>query len=96
MGIGDGADGADVVRPAERRTDQQQLRRPMNVDVPPLEVHFLTTRDKEANPPGARVIGKSEAVGTRTQDLRIKSPLLYQLSYSLEGVFLNRNNLPLA
>ena len=25
----------------------------------------------------------SEAVGTRTQDLRIKSPLLYQLSYGL-------------
>jgi hypothetical protein len=26
---------------------------------------------------------RSEAVGARTQDLRIKSPLLYQLSYSL-------------
>ena len=25
---------------------------------------------------------KSEAAGARTQDLRIKSPLLYQLSYS--------------
>ena len=28
-------------------------------------------------------IYKSEAVGARTRDLRIKSPLLYQLSYSL-------------
>ena len=28
--------------------------------------------------------GFSEAVGTRTQDLRIKSPLLYQLSYGLK------------
>ena len=27
---------------------------------------------------------KSEAAGARTQDLRIKSPLLYQLSYSLK------------
>jgi hypothetical protein len=26
---------------------------------------------------------RSEGVGTRTQDLRIKSPLLYQLSYTL-------------
>ena len=26
---------------------------------------------------------KSEAVGTRTRDLRIKSPLLYRLSYCL-------------
>src|SRR5918994_2110106 len=29
----------------------------------------------------------SEAVGARTQDLRIKSPLLYRLSYSLNPVF---------
>src|SRR5436853_2992562 len=29
----------------------------------------------------------SEAVGTRTQDLRIKSPLLYQLSYGLKRGF---------
>ena len=27
---------------------------------------------------------RSEAAGTRTQDLRIKSPLLYRLSYSLK------------
>ena len=27
---------------------------------------------------------KSEAVGARTRDLRIKSPLLYRLSYSLK------------
>ena len=26
---------------------------------------------------------RNEAVGARTQDLRIKSPLLYRLSYSL-------------
>ena len=30
---------------------------------------------------------QNEAVGTRTQDLRIKSPLLYQLSYSLAKGF---------
>ena len=29
----------------------------------------------------------SEAVGARTRDLRIKSPLLYQLSYSLATCF---------
>src|SRR5271154_1186697 len=28
---------------------------------------------------------KNEAAGTRTQDLRIKSPLLYRLSYSLSA-----------
>ena len=32
----------------------------------------------------------SEAVGARTQDLRIKSPLLYQLSYSLK-LFLSKH-----
>ena len=30
--------------------------------------------------------GKSEAAGARTQDLRIKSPLLYRLSYSLKSL----------
>ena len=30
-----------------------------------------------------RQVQRSEAVGARTRDLRIKSPLLYQLSYSL-------------
>ena len=39
-------------------------------------------------PEGARLIPKSgseesEGTGTRTLDLRIKSPLLYQLSYAL-------------
>ena len=32
---------------------------------------------------------KSEAVGARTRDLRIKSPLLYRLSYSLKLFFIN-------
>ncbi len=30
----------------------------------------------------------SEAAGTRTRDQRIKSPLLYRLSYSLEDLIL--------
>jgi hypothetical protein len=34
------------------------------------------------SPNGTRC--QSEAAGARTLDLRIKSPLLYQLSYSLE------------
>lgn len=32
--------------------------------------------------------GETECVGTRTQDLRIKSPLLYRLSYALEACVL--------
>ncbi len=37
---------------------------------------------------GCHVLAKegSEGAGTRTLDLRIKSPLLYQLSYALERV----------
>jgi len=31
-----------------------------------------------------KIVNKTEAAGTRTQDLRIKSPLLYQLSYNLK------------
>ena len=33
---------------------------------------------------------ESESAGARTQDLRIKSPLLYQLSYALNRDFRNR------
>ena len=35
---------------------------------------------------------RSEAVGARTRDLRIKSPLLYRLSYSLAGARIARSN----
>ena len=38
----------------------------------------------------------NEAVGTRTQDLRIKSPLLYQLSYGLNVNFANLTDIKYA
>ncbi len=40
---------------------------------------------------------KNESVGARTRDLRIKSPLLYQLSYTPNCVNSERDyNVPLA
>ncbi len=45
--------------------------------------HVTRPAISEASEADARVTGKSEGVGTRTPDLRIKSPLLYQLSYAL-------------
>jgi xanthine dehydrogenase YagR molybdenum-binding subunit len=36
---------------------------PVNLDVPPLEVHFLDYPDKEANPMGARGIGEIGLAG---------------------------------
>ena len=44
----------------------------------------------------ASLKNSSEGVGTRTQDLRIKSPLLYQLSYALlcpDSLLAGRNSL---
>jgi hypothetical protein len=42
---------------------------------------------------GSLLLGilRNEAAGTRTQDLRIKSPLLYQLSYNLKSLFSRRS-----
>jgi xanthine dehydrogenase YagR molybdenum-binding subunit len=59
---------------------------PVNLDVPPLEVHFLDYPDKEANPLGARGIGEiglagvaaaitdavHHATGVRVRELPVK------------------------
>jgi hypothetical protein len=37
-----------------------------------------------------RAFDMSEVVGTRTRDLRIKSPLLYQLSYNPKSLYVNK------
>ena len=61
-----GAVRAHVVRPAERRADQQQsgrLRVAVNADVPPIDVHFLDFPDKEINELGARGIGEIGLAG---------------------------------
>ena len=59
------------------------------------ETRFAVGSDKRKNNPldfqggcdhsceSVMIIENSEPAGTRTQDLRIKSPLLYQLSYEL-------------
>jgi hypothetical protein len=49
--------------------------------------NVLTFNDFGGEQQQAAERGESEAVGTRTRDLRIKSPLLYQLSYNPKSIF---------
>ena len=73
------------VPPKEKSEGHARRARWRGMDHPTLP----TGRDKRIPPKERRrttvvlpVEAKNEAVGTRTRDLRIKSPLLYLLSYS--------------
>ena len=56
------------------------------------EQRYLFDPAKQAPAIGRKCLFFGEPTGDRTQDLRIKSPVLYQLSYRLyRGVYLIKN-----
>jgi hypothetical protein len=86
--------GREIVSP-KRENEREQLgcdsavasiRLTHSAKHPQIRVELVSGRgpEKPADEAATKSAEANETVGTRTRDLRIKSPLLYQLSYSLK------------
>jgi hypothetical protein len=54
------------------------------IELTPIENATIIAQETGLCPEGSGEVEENEGAGARTQDLRIKSPLLYQLSYTLK------------